>query len=156
MLRDEEGQLLCTYARQCIAEALGGPPAQPPTSDTLQCEGATFVTLYRSDVLHGCIGSLEAHQPLLQDVADNAVSAALRDPRATPLLLGLGLRELSVAPSRLPKIKQSIRALAMAGAVSFAQEILRQTDEAAILALLEQGPAMPAQAASREALKKRA
>lgn len=88
MLRDEEGQLLCTYARQCIAEALGGPPAQPPTSDTLQFEGATFVTLYRSDVLHGCIGSLEAHQPLLQDVADNAVSAALRDPRATPLRIG--------------------------------------------------------------------
>lgn len=88
MLRDQEGRSLCLYARQCIGEALGGPSAQPPTSDTLPFEGATFVTLYRGDVLHGCIGSLEAHQPLLQDVADNAVAAALRDPRATSLRLG--------------------------------------------------------------------
>jgi len=88
MLRDEEGQRLCTYARQCIAAALGGPSAQPPSLATLSIDGACFVTLYSGDVLHGCIGSLEAHQSLLQDVAENAVSAALRDPRATPLRLG--------------------------------------------------------------------
>ena len=88
MLSDADGLALCRYARACIAAALGGPPAKPPTSAAFAFDGACFVTLYRGDELHGCIGSLEAHQPLLRDVADNAVSAALRDPRATTLELG--------------------------------------------------------------------
>ncbi len=88
MLSDADGLALCRYARACIAAALGGPPAKPPTSAAFAFDGACFVTLYRGDELHGCIGSLEAHQPLLRDVADNAVSAALRDPRATPIVLG--------------------------------------------------------------------
>ena len=61
------------------------------------------------------------------------------NPRATALLLGLGLREFSIAPSRLPKIKQIIRSLSMAQAVSFAQSVLQQNDEATINALLDQG-----------------
>jgi uncharacterized protein len=35
--------------------------------------------------LRGCIGSLQAHRPLLADVKSNAVFAAMRDPRFTPL-----------------------------------------------------------------------
>ena len=33
----------------------------------------------------GCIGSLEARRPLICDVAENAFSAAFRDPRFPPL-----------------------------------------------------------------------
>ena len=33
------------------------------------------------------------------------------DPQATPLLLGLGLDEFSVAPTSIPKVKQVIRNL---------------------------------------------
>lgn len=85
MLSPADGQALCRYARAAIAAALGGQPAVPPPGPAYQYDAACFVTLYRGDKLHGCIGSLEAHRPLLEDVADNAVSAALRDPRNTPL-----------------------------------------------------------------------
>jgi AmmeMemoRadiSam system protein A len=42
---------------------------------------ASFVTLNQSGNLRGCIGTLEAHQPLILDVSYNAYSAAFRDPR---------------------------------------------------------------------------
>jgi AmmeMemoRadiSam system protein A len=54
-------------------------------SEALQHQGASFVTLNINDELRGCIGSLEAHRPLVQDVADNAFAAAFRDPRFAPL-----------------------------------------------------------------------
>ena len=43
------------------------------------------VTLTQAGSLRGCIGSLEAHRPLGEDVAGNALSAAFRDPRFQPL-----------------------------------------------------------------------
>ncbi|HET7175625.1 MAG TPA: AmmeMemoRadiSam system protein A [Gammaproteobacteria bacterium] len=46
---------------------------------------ATFVTLMCQHDLRGCIGTLEAHRPLLQDVAHNARAAAFHDPRFSPL-----------------------------------------------------------------------
>lgn len=42
---------------------------------------ASFVTLQLDSQLRGCIGSLEAHRPLVVDVAHNAFAAAFRDPR---------------------------------------------------------------------------
>ncbi|MEA2079484.1 MAG: AmmeMemoRadiSam system protein A, partial [Pseudomonadota bacterium] len=47
--------------------------------------GASFVTLHLGEELRGCIGSLEAHRPLICDVGENAFSAAFRDPRFPPL-----------------------------------------------------------------------
>jgi hypothetical protein len=58
------------------------PGAYPPA---LRAERAAFVTLHRGGRLRGCIGHLQACQPLAQDVADNAYAAAFRDPRFTPL-----------------------------------------------------------------------
>ncbi len=46
---------------------------------------ACFVTLERHAQLRGCIGSLQAYRPLIEDVADNAFAAAFRDPRFSPL-----------------------------------------------------------------------
>jgi AmmeMemoRadiSam system protein A len=46
---------------------------------------AAFVTLNRGGRLRGCIGHLEACQPLARDVAENAYSAAFCDPRFPPL-----------------------------------------------------------------------
>ena len=43
--------------------------------------GATFVTLMKDGKLRGCIGSLSAERPLGEDVAENALGAAFRDPR---------------------------------------------------------------------------
>jgi len=46
---------------------------------------ATFVTLHINKILRGCIGSLTAVSPLIEDLADNAYSAAFRDSRFPPL-----------------------------------------------------------------------
>ena len=54
-------------------------------SGALAENGASFVTLNKNHQLRGCIGSLEAHQPLVLDVSSNAYSAAFRDPRFSPL-----------------------------------------------------------------------
>ena len=53
--------------------------------DTLQAKRAAFVTLKEGERLRGCIGHLQAVQPLVQDVAENAFAAAFRDPRFPPL-----------------------------------------------------------------------
>ncbi len=54
--------------------------------ERLRVKRATFVTLNRHHRLRGCIGHLEAVQSLVEDVAENAWSAAVRDPRFPPLL----------------------------------------------------------------------
>ena len=53
----------------------------------LKNDGAVFVTINKEphSTLRGCIGSLEAHRPLYKDIISNAQSAALRDPRFSPL-----------------------------------------------------------------------
>lgn len=51
----------------------------------LRAPAATFVSLHRGGELLGCIGTLAPIRPLVVDVAGNAASAVLRDPRC-PLL----------------------------------------------------------------------
>jgi AmmeMemoRadiSam system protein A len=51
----------------------------------LRENGASFVTLTIYGELRGCIGALEARQPLVQDVCEHAVAAALEDPRFPPV-----------------------------------------------------------------------
>lgn len=58
-------------------------PADFP--EKLQEAGASFVTLTIAGNLRGCIGSLQAHQPLIVDIAKNAYAAAFCDPRFLPL-----------------------------------------------------------------------
>ncbi|MFT7861058.1 MAG: AmmeMemoRadiSam system protein A, partial [Sulfurimonas sp.] len=48
-------------------------------------DGATFVTLHYQKQLRGCIGSVLAHTSILEDIINNAQSAAFSDPRFTPL-----------------------------------------------------------------------
>lgn len=70
----------------------------------LQAERACFVTLERHGMLRGCIGHLEAMQPLAAEVAENAFNAAFRDPRFPQLeqreLEGLELHLSILTPSR--------------------------------------------------------
>lgn len=71
-------------ARQSVVSGLAGDRLQPdPTgySPALQHHGASFVTLQKHGTLRGCIGTLDAYQPLVTDVAHNAHAAAFRDPR---------------------------------------------------------------------------
>lgn len=47
--------------------------------------GACFVTLEKHGDLRGCIGSIIAHRPLINDLLKNAQSSAFSDPRFQPL-----------------------------------------------------------------------
>lgn len=59
------------------------------------------------------------------------------DPRYAALLLGLGLRELSMAPRNIPRVKQRIRNLNMIAATRRARAIMDQSDAARIATLLD-------------------
>ena len=59
------------------------------------------------------------------------------DPRYTALLLGLGIRELSMTPSNIPLVKQRIRALDLAAASHRASVIMDQVDAGRIAMLLD-------------------
>lgn len=81
----EPGRILLPIARAAIAEVLGRTLSAREDAAWLREEGACFVTLTQQGVLRGCIGTLEAHRPLLLDLKANAVAAAFRDPRFAPL-----------------------------------------------------------------------
>ena len=79
-----------------------------------------------------------------------AVEAALRrgmpisvcgemagEPRFTALLLGLGLRNLSMAPANIPRVKHRIRNLDMVAATRRARAIMDQSDSGRIAALVD-------------------
>ncbi|WP_046022261.1 phosphoenolpyruvate--protein phosphotransferase [Magnetospira sp. QH-2] len=59
------------------------------------------------------------------------------DPRYTALLLGLGIRELSMSAHNIPRVKRRIRELDMAAASLRAKLILEQTDAGRITTLLD-------------------
>jgi phosphotransferase system enzyme I (PtsI) len=79
-----------------------------------------------------------------------AVEAALRariglslcgemagDPRFTALLLGFGIRDLSMAPGNIGRVKQRVRGLDMVAATRRARAIMDQLDDARIASLLD-------------------
>ena len=66
------------------------------------------------------------------------------EPRYAALLLGLGLRELSMSPGNLPRLKQRIRNLDMVAATRRAEAIMDQSDSGRIAALLDDFNAMAA------------
>lgn len=47
--------------------------------------GASFVTIEKDGQLRGCIGSIIAHRPLVNDLIENARSAAFKDTRFNPV-----------------------------------------------------------------------
>ncbi|MBI1394948.1 MAG: AmmeMemoRadiSam system protein B [Betaproteobacteria bacterium] len=102
---DDRGDTLLRIARATIARQLGLSLTAREDSPFLRVHGASFVTLTREGALRGCIGSLEAHRPLVDDVKNNARSAAFLDPRFRPLSLREfdGIRvEVSVLSAQEP------------------------------------------------------
>ena len=78
---EEAGKVLLRLARGAIEHQLLGKPKGQFDFPWLRQAGATFITLTKDDALRGCIGSLEPARALGEDVAQNALAAALRDPR---------------------------------------------------------------------------
>ena len=78
------GEVLVAIAREAIA-ALDDRGPGTWEHDWLRDHGASFVTLRLEGELRGCIGSVEPHRPLGDDVARNGRAAAFHDPRFTPV-----------------------------------------------------------------------
>jgi len=78
--------LLLRTAHRAIAAALAGdnslalPEASEIPANLTAARGA-FVTLHLEGKLRGCVGYIAAAKPLIQTVAEAAVSAAFHDPR---------------------------------------------------------------------------
>ena len=97
-MSDQRGEVLLPIARAAISNALKVSCGADESAPWLVEHGACFVTLTQSGELRGCIGSLQAHRPLLADVKGNAVSAALRDPRFPPLNMDeLDITEIEIS-----------------------------------------------------------
>jgi AmmeMemoRadiSam system protein A len=88
-LSEEDRHFLLKLARQAIEFRLKHVPLPKleigQLSKALQEHGATFVTLTIFGELRGCVGTLEAYQPLAEDVREHALAAAFRDYRFPPL-----------------------------------------------------------------------
>ena len=87
-----ERQMLLQLAREAIRSPLEGEKQfniqLERFPDHLKDKRASFVTINLDGNLRGCIGSLEAHRPLVLDVAHNAQAAAFKDPRFSQLTHG--------------------------------------------------------------------
>lgn len=104
VLDREQRSLLVEIARTSVRVGLEtgrmGHADRGDLPSALLRPGATFVTLRRRGALLGCIGTMEAIQPLVDDVVHNAWSAAFADPRL-PSVTWADFEELDVKISVL-------------------------------------------------------
>ncbi|MDR1441654.1 MAG: AmmeMemoRadiSam system protein A [Bifidobacteriaceae bacterium] len=81
-----DGKEMIALAREAIQGAFAGlEPGYVECPAFFARRAATFVTLTQGGALRGCIGSLEAHLTLGEDIQRNAIDAAFKDPRFPPL-----------------------------------------------------------------------
>ncbi len=105
MLSEEEGKFLVKLAEDAIEafvkeqKKINVPENTP---DILKEEMGVFVTLNKDGILRGCIGYPEPINPLVNAVIDVAISAAVNDPRFSPINTN-ELKDIEVEVSVLTK-----------------------------------------------------
>ena len=120
-LSDRDRGTLLKLARQTIQLTAAGERLPrldlEAYSEDLRREGASFVTLTIGGQLRGCIGALEAYQPLVLDVQEHAAAAASEDYRFRP-----------VRPEEVPLLEIEISRLTPTQALSYtdAQDLIAQ------------------------------
>jgi phosphoenolpyruvate-protein phosphotransferase len=95
----------------------------------------------RTDALHPAVLQLIAAVGRAGEAADKLVAVCggvAADRTAVPILLGLGIRELSVVPAVIPGIKRQVSALRIGDCVSLAQRCLTLGSAAEVRGLVEQ------------------
>jgi len=84
-LSTQNQQTCIDVAKESIMHGLQTGVALQVTTENyakdLQQQLSCFVTLHKYGQLRGCIGALEAYQPLISDIAEHAFAAAFNDPR---------------------------------------------------------------------------
>ncbi len=97
---------LLQFVREALERDLAGAelPAPPPFPRLAET-GSCFVTLKEAGELRGCIGNIEAFEPLGENLLRNAINASQSDPRFPPLEaeeLPFILIELSILTPAFP------------------------------------------------------
>lgn len=113
MICDADRQLLLRIARDALAAHVAGTSLSLPTltGEATRLAGA-FVTLRADGALRGCIGHVEADEPLGAVVARSAVAAGGSDPRF-----------VGVTAAELPRLRIEISILGPLAPVSSLDEI---------------------------------
>jgi AmmeMemoRadiSam system protein A len=115
MLHVDDQKLLLQLSRLALEKAIKEKQQllydKKSLPSALLVTGACFVTLKKDGQLRGCIGSLTAHQPLVADVIEHTIQAALSDPRFPPTI-----------ESEIPKITIHISVLTPPEALYFSSE----------------------------------
>ena len=96
--------------------------------------------LHLNDPLHPAVIRMIKH--VVGVARDKGVKVSIcgemaAEPLYVPLLLGLGLDELSVNPQSIPAVKRLIRTLRLEDAKQFTKKIVTLTDAADIMALIQ-------------------
>lgn len=86
-LSEADRRSLLAVARRAIADAvsLQNSAEALPQNGVFAEKRGVFVTLHARGRLRGCIGVMEAFEPLGESIARCAANAALRDPRFPPV-----------------------------------------------------------------------
>lgn len=115
MYSTEEKKILLEQAKSSIEHGLNHQNRieidGKHVSEKLLEHRACFVTLLLENKLRGCIGSLNANQPLIKDINYNAYAAAFEDPRFSPL-----------RKDELPNINIEISVLSVPEEIIFSDE----------------------------------
>ncbi len=134
-------------------------PAAALSADALALEadffaiGTNDLTMYAMAADRGAAEVAHYYDPLhpgLLRLVEFTIEAGLRqrkpvsvcgemaaNPKLTPLLLGLGLRTLSMNASAVPRVKQVVRSVSSADCARLARRVMEQTEPAEIRALIE-------------------
>lgn len=100
----DDKRILLHLAREAVTAAVKDEPLIRPDLNALPPSlrriGSCFVTITEAGSLRGCIGGLEADQPLAHDAQDHAAQTAVYDYRFPP-----------ITPAELEKIEIEISVL---------------------------------------------
>jgi AmmeMemoRadiSam system protein A len=105
MMDDAERRTLLRIAREAVAAHLSGALAPScPRDGAAARPGGAFVTLHNHGELRGCIGHIEADEPLGVIIARCAVAACSADPRF-PAVTARELPDLDLELSLLGRLE---------------------------------------------------
>ncbi|OQY50479.1 MAG: AMMECR1 domain-containing protein [Desulfobacteraceae bacterium 4572_89] len=93
VISKKESLALLKLAREYIAGEFGGKSpdikgiSKEISRDVLRQKRGVFVTLHKKGELRGCIGNIEPVKTLENGIRENAIYAAFKDSRFTPLTI---------------------------------------------------------------------
>src|SRR5262249_41608613 len=116
-------------------------------ADRLNARVAQLADALHPSVLQLIARTVEAGEA--QGIWVGVCGESAGDPVAVPILVGLGVRELSAAPRSLPRVKQIVRSLDSSEAAGLAREALRLASAQNVRRLAAERCASPAATPSR-------